>query len=471
MALTKIPSNLITLDAIDGTLIADNAIDSEHITNGSIDAAHMSANSIDSDSYVDGSIDTAHIGDDQVTAAKLANAINTSISEKAPLASPTFTGTVTGAGPWSLTHGSTPYLDLKVGSTMKGRFYADANQAIIEAVGNSLILKSASTTALTFNSSQAATFAGAATVGGTLGVTGTTTITADTSHLRLAGATTATKGLALLFDNSNNRSEIRSDQAGVNQLDLMYYALDHHFGRNASNITMTLTDDNKVGIGTSSPSYVLHTKSSDSINTWLQSTHATDCKLQFSSATTDDYSRISAIAGVLKYEADIASAVANSGHQWTVDGGEKMRIDISGRLLVGQTSAVTNGKLQVTGGIGLTGNSEIRSSTNSDNGDTIKFFGTQFVAGTNSHSYSYSEGGYIASLGTAGSAILLDVGNTTANTGHRFRVINAGNGVDGSLQYLDGTTVRLHVDSSTGIIKENDIPVRSRAIAMAMVFG
>ena len=148
-----------------------------------------------------------------------------------------------------------------------------------------------------------------------------------------------------------------------------------------------------------------------------------------------------------------------------------MTIDSSERVLIGQTSSVTNGKLQVTGGIGLTGNSEIRSSTNSDDGATIKFFGTQFVAGSNSHSYGYSEGGYIASLATAGNAILLDAGNTTANTGHRFRVVNAGNGVDGSLQYIDGTTVRFHVDSSTGIIKENDIPVRSRAWAMATVFG
>ena len=149
-----------------------------------------------------------------------------------------------------------------------------------------------------------------------------------------------------------------------------------------------------------------------------------------------------------------------------------MTIDSSERVLIGQTSSVTNGKLQVTGGIGLTGNSEIRSSTNSDDGATIKFFGTQMVAGSgNSHSYNYSEGGQIASLSTAGNALLLDVGNTTADTGHRFRVKNAGNGIDGSLQYIDGTTVRFRVDSSTGIIKENDIPVRSRAIAMAMVFG
>jgi hypothetical protein len=37
-------------------------------------------NGIDSVHYVDGSIDTDHIGDDQVTAAKLANSINTEIA-------------------------------------------------------------------------------------------------------------------------------------------------------------------------------------------------------------------------------------------------------------------------------------------------------------------------------------------------------------------------------------------------------
>ena len=103
MALTKVPNNLITADAIDGTLIADNAINSEHYTDGSIDTAHiaadqitsaliaddqidsehyvdgsidlahMSANSIDSNQYVDGSIDTAHIAADQITSALIAD--------------------------------------------------------------------------------------------------------------------------------------------------------------------------------------------------------------------------------------------------------------------------------------------------------------------------------------------------------------------------------------------------------------
>jgi len=72
----------IQADAIDGTKIADNAINSEHYTDGSIDTAHIGADQItnakiaddqiDSEHYVDGSIDTAHIADLNVTTGKIA---------------------------------------------------------------------------------------------------------------------------------------------------------------------------------------------------------------------------------------------------------------------------------------------------------------------------------------------------------------------------------------------------------------
>ena len=62
-----------------------------------IKVAAMSANSVDSDQYVDASIDTAHIGDDQVTADKLANSINTEITANtAKVTNATHTGDVTG---------------------------------------------------------------------------------------------------------------------------------------------------------------------------------------------------------------------------------------------------------------------------------------------------------------------------------------------------------------------------------------
>lgn len=75
----------LAADAVDGTKIADDAVDSEHYTDGSIDTAHIAADAIDgtliaddavdSEHYTDGSIDTAHIADANVTAAKCAAAV------------------------------------------------------------------------------------------------------------------------------------------------------------------------------------------------------------------------------------------------------------------------------------------------------------------------------------------------------------------------------------------------------------
>ena len=62
----------IQADAVDGTKIADDAIDSEHYADGSIDNAHIADDAIDSEHYVDGSIDTAHIADLNVTTGKIA---------------------------------------------------------------------------------------------------------------------------------------------------------------------------------------------------------------------------------------------------------------------------------------------------------------------------------------------------------------------------------------------------------------
>jgi hypothetical protein len=48
-------------DSVDGTKIADDAIDSEHYTAASIDEPHLADNSVDSRAYVDASIDSEHL--------------------------------------------------------------------------------------------------------------------------------------------------------------------------------------------------------------------------------------------------------------------------------------------------------------------------------------------------------------------------------------------------------------------------
>ena len=127
---------------------------------------------------------------------------------------------------------------------------------------------------------------------------------------------------------------------------------------------------------------------------------------------------------------------------------QAMTLDASGRLLVGLTSALANGKLQVAGSIGLSGNTEIRQATASD-GNTLRLLATQVVVGTsNSQSYDYTGGGLLASVSTSASAITLDTGGATA--GHRLRVQNDGTGSSGVLNYSEAGTSRFYVNSSTG---------------------
>ena len=93
-------------DAVDGSNIADDAIDSEHYADGSIDNAHIADDAIDSEHYAAGSIDEAHIADNAVSLAKMAGGTDGQIITFDASGNPTAVGpgtdgqvlTSTGAG-------------------------------------------------------------------------------------------------------------------------------------------------------------------------------------------------------------------------------------------------------------------------------------------------------------------------------------------------------------------------------------
>ena len=105
MATTKVNSEFIAVNAISGTIIADNAITATHIATNSISGTlvqdggivttMIAANNVTSTKIVTDAVQTRHIADDQVTAAKLANSINTDIAT-GPAALPKAGGTMTG---------------------------------------------------------------------------------------------------------------------------------------------------------------------------------------------------------------------------------------------------------------------------------------------------------------------------------------------------------------------------------------
>ena len=124
------------------------------------------------------------------------------------------------------------------------------------------------------------------------------------------------------------------------------------------------------------------------------------------------------------------------------------RFDTSGNLLVNLATALANGKLQVAGSIGLSGNTEIRQATNSD-GNTLRLLATQVVVGaTNAMSYGYAGSALLASFSNAASATVLEVGGNTA--GHRLTVTNDSTGQSGNLNYTNVGGSRFYVNSLTG---------------------
>jgi hypothetical protein len=97
---------------------------------------------------------------------------------------------------------------------------------------------------------------------------------------------------------------------------------------------MTLDSSGNVGIGTSSPSSLLHLSSSAPT-------------LQFSETDVGVQNYIQASGGGFNFFADDTNAASGTKMGFFIDGAERMRIDSSGRLLVGTSSQIADAKLQI----------------------------------------------------------------------------------------------------------------------------
>jgi hypothetical protein len=259
---------------------------------------------------------------------------------------------------------------------------------------------------------------------------GTSPVFSGGSGLEIQRVGTAT----LRLDSGTFATEFRAQTNGTEIFQLSAGYLD--LGTSAAT-RVRITSAGDVGIGVTAPTKRLQVESGAT---------ATGGQAWSHSAGTV-YARLGVVNPGVSNDTEFGT-VSNNNLRFLTNNAERAQIDTVGNLLVNLTAAGTNGRLQVAGSIGLSGNTQIRQVSNAD-GNTLQVFATQFVAAaTNSGSIGYTAGGLIASVSAAASQILLDVGGQTA--GHRLRVTNGGDGIQGRLAYSNFGVERFAVDSTTG---------------------
>jgi len=183
------------------------------------------------------------------------------------------------------------------------------------------------------------------------------------------------------------------------------------------------------GIGTSSPSQLLHLSSSNPTIQFTDTDTGADCFIRANTST-----------GALKIEADENNEVANSAIQFDVDGTERLRIDANGKLGVNTTSLdgiLTLKQLANSDSNGLDG---IR--INASTGTTYAGFGLANATGT-----------LAITAGDAGGTEDTEIVFKTASSGsesERARIDSSGQLLIGKTA-TDNTTVGTRING-TGFI-------------------
>jgi hypothetical protein len=167
------------------------------------------------------------------------------------------------------------------------------------------------------------------------------TIKAASAHLRLQGTSNTNKNVSINYNESGDYGQINCDESGVNQKDLWMTGLNLKFGRSTGSESMRIDDLGNLGLGVvpsawSAPAFQIS-----------RGSHFADTGsvgMQHNAYFNSGWKYIASSQGALQFQ-----AIPGTGFLWNtapsgtagnaISFSEAMRIDSSGNLLVGRSSA------------------------------------------------------------------------------------------------------------------------------------
>jgi hypothetical protein len=187
---------------------------------------------------------------------------------------------------------------------------------------------------------------------------------------------------------------------------------------------------NTVGIGTASPNALLHIKPSSGNSVFrIESANTDECMIEFSDPEDTNVGRI-------RY------AHSDNHMQFITNASERMRIDSSGAMLLGTTTAgsASAGDLVVNGGVFLGGTATANELDDYEEGT----FTPTFTSTSASFSYSY-QNGYYTKIGRSVTCHIFIRGQSSGTTSNQLFI--------SGLPFTSLNSVSLYASGSFGQIE------------------